>query len=131
MRRSPSRCWKASCSATSGAFTGADRRRIGKFEQADGGTLFMDEVGDMALATQAKLLRLLQQQQFERVGGNTTIRHRRPHHRRNQPGPGDARRRGPVPPGPVLSAQRADDPHPPSRERIEDIPLLVSIFSAA
>ena len=44
-----------------GAFTGADRRRIGKFEQADGGTLFMDEVGDMAPATQAKLLRLLQE----------------------------------------------------------------------
>ena len=57
-----------------GAFTGADRRRIGKFEQADGGTIFMDEVGDMAPATQAKLLRLLQEEQFERVGGNATIR---------------------------------------------------------
>jgi two-component system nitrogen regulation response regulator GlnG len=57
-----------------GAFTGADRRRIGKFEQADNGTLFMDEVGDMAPATQAKLLRLLQEGEFERVGGNTTIR---------------------------------------------------------
>ena len=56
-----------------GAFTGADRRRIGKFEQADGGTIFMDEVGDMAPATQAKLLRLLQDGQFERVGGNATI----------------------------------------------------------
>ena len=56
-----------------GAFTGADRRRIGKFEQADGGTIFMDEVGDMAPATQAKLLRLLQEEQFERVGGNATI----------------------------------------------------------
>jgi len=56
-----------------GAFTGADRRRIGKFEQADGGTIFMDEVGDMAPATQAKLLRLLQQEEFERVGGNATI----------------------------------------------------------
>ena len=56
-----------------GAFTGADRRRIGKFEQADGGTMFMDEVGDMAPATQAKLLRLLQEEEFERVGGNTTI----------------------------------------------------------
>src|SRR5438874_1739463 len=50
-----------------GAFTGADRRRIGKFEQAHGGTVFLDEVGDMAPATQAKILRLLQQQQFERV----------------------------------------------------------------
>ncbi len=56
-----------------GAFTGADRRRIGKFEQADGGTIFMDEVGDMAPATQAKLLRLLQEEQFERIGGNATI----------------------------------------------------------
>lgn len=57
-----------------GSFTGADRRRIGKFEQASGGTLFLDEVGDMSFATQAKLLRLLQEQQFERVGGNETIR---------------------------------------------------------
>ena len=56
-----------------GAFTGADRRRIGKFEQTDRGTLFLDEVGDMAPATQAKLLRLLQEGQFERIGGNTTI----------------------------------------------------------
>jgi nitrogen regulation protein NR(I) len=57
-----------------GAFTGADRRRIGKFEQADKGTLFLDEIGDMTLATQPKLLRLLQEQQFERVGGEETIR---------------------------------------------------------
>jgi nitrogen regulation protein NR(I) len=57
-----------------GAFTGADRRRIGKFEQCSGGTLFLDEVGDMPLATQAKVLRLLQEQAFERVGGNETVR---------------------------------------------------------
>jgi DNA-binding NtrC family response regulator len=57
-----------------GAFTGADRRRIGKFEQVSGGTLFLDEVGDMPLALQAKMLRLLQEQSFERVGGNETIR---------------------------------------------------------
>jgi len=57
-----------------GAFTGADRRRIGKFEQCDGGTIFLDEIGDMPLATQAKVLRLLQEQQFERVGGNETIK---------------------------------------------------------
>lgn len=56
-----------------GAFTGAERRRIGKFEQAHGGTLFLDEVGDMSLSTQAKLLRLLQEKQFERVGGTATI----------------------------------------------------------
>jgi len=56
-----------------GAFTGADRRRIGKFEQAHGGTLFLDEIGDMSAATQAKVLRLLQEQRFERLGGNETI----------------------------------------------------------
>jgi two-component system nitrogen regulation response regulator GlnG len=57
-----------------GAFTGADRKRIGKFEQCSGGTLFLDEIGDMPLATQAKILRLLQEQSFERVGGNETVR---------------------------------------------------------
>src|SRR5438445_642787 len=57
-----------------GAFTGADRRRIGKFEQVSGGTIFLDEIGDMPLALQAKMLRLLQEQSFERVGGNETVR---------------------------------------------------------
>ena len=56
-----------------GAFTGADRQRVGKFEQANGGTIFLDEIGDMAPATQAKVLRILQEQQFERVGGRDTI----------------------------------------------------------
>ena len=57
-----------------GAFTGADRRRIGKFEQCNGGTLFLDEIGDMPVTLQAKILRLMQDQSFERVGGNETIR---------------------------------------------------------
>src|SRR5271157_5417980 len=57
-----------------GAFTGAERRRIGKFEQCSGGTLFLDEVGDMPPALQAKMLRVLQEQVFERVGGNETVR---------------------------------------------------------
>jgi two-component system nitrogen regulation response regulator GlnG len=56
-----------------GAFTGADRQRIGKFEQCADGTLFLDEIGDMPLAAQAKVLRLLQEQTFERVGGSQTI----------------------------------------------------------
>jgi two-component system nitrogen regulation response regulator GlnG len=56
-----------------GAFTGAERKRIGKFEQCAGGTLFLDEIGDMTPLTQAKILRVLQAQQFERVGGNETI----------------------------------------------------------
>ena len=95
-----------------GAFTGADRRRIGKFEQCNGGTLFLDEIGDMPLALQAKILRLLQEQAFERVGGNETIRtdvrliaatHR------------DLKawsERGEVPAGPVLPAGRLH--HPPA-----------------
>lgn len=57
-----------------GAFTGADRRRIGKFEQASGGTLFLDEIGDMSPVTQTKILRVLQGQEFERVGGNEPIK---------------------------------------------------------
>ncbi len=56
-----------------GAFTGADRKRIGKFEQCHGGTIFLDEVGEMTPLTQAKILRLIQDQQFERVGGNETV----------------------------------------------------------
>jgi nitrogen regulation protein NR(I) len=57
-----------------GAFTGADRRRPGKFEQANGGTLFLDEIGDMSPLMQTKMLRVLQEQSFERVGGTETIR---------------------------------------------------------
>lgn len=56
-----------------GAFTGADSRHRGKFEQAHGGTLFLDELGDMSMATQAKVLRVLQDGKFERVGGSKTI----------------------------------------------------------
>ncbi|BAP88516.1 nif-specific regulatory protein [Burkholderiales bacterium GJ-E10] len=57
-----------------GAFTGAHAERKGRFELADGGTLFLDEIGDISAAFQAKLLRVLQEQEFERVGGNRTIR---------------------------------------------------------
>lgn len=57
-----------------GAFTGADRRRVGKFEQCNGGTLFLDEIGDMTPLTQTKVLRVMQEQRFERIGGNETIR---------------------------------------------------------
>jgi two-component system nitrogen regulation response regulator GlnG len=57
-----------------GAFTGADRRRSGKFEQCHGGTLLLDEIGDMPPALQAKVLRVLQEQAFQRLGGDETIR---------------------------------------------------------
>ena len=57
-----------------GAFTGADRQKIGKFEVAHGGTLFLDEIGDMPMAMQAKLLRVLERGEFERLGGNEVVK---------------------------------------------------------
>jgi len=111
-----------------GAFTGADRTRIGKFEQCNGGTLFLDEIGDMTPLTQAKVLRVLQDGTFERVGGNALIR-------------SDVR---------VIAATNRDLPRmaaanefredlyyrlgvftislPPLRERVDDLPLLVDHF---
>src|SRR5204863_334399 len=56
------------------ACTSADKQRIGRFEQADGGTLFLDEIGDMSPSTQAKILRVLQEHEFERLGGTRTLR---------------------------------------------------------
>lgn len=57
-----------------GAFTGAIKKKIGKFEEANGGTLFLDEIGDMPIDMQVKILRVLQEKEFERVGGNETIK---------------------------------------------------------
>lgn len=57
-----------------GAFTGANARRVGRFEQADGGTLFLDEIGELPIESQAKLLRVLQDSEFERVGSSQTLR---------------------------------------------------------
>jgi two-component system nitrogen regulation response regulator GlnG len=111
-----------------GAFTGAERKRIGKFEQCSGGTLFLDEIGDMTPLTQTKILRVLQEQRFERVGGNETVQT-------------DVR---------LLAATNRDLEQlvaagqfrsdlyyrltvytiklPPLRERLEDLPLLVDHF---
>ena len=111
-----------------GAFTGATSRREGKFELADGGTILLDEIGDMSPTVQAKVLRVLEEGQFERVGGSTTLS-------------GDVR---------ILAATNKDLPSavkagefredlffrlnvvpisvPPLRERREDIPLLVDHF---
>jgi transcriptional regulator with PAS, ATPase and Fis domain len=111
-----------------GSFTGAVARKKGKFELADGGTIFLDEIGDMPMATQAKLLRVLQEKEFERVGGNVPIRV-------------DVR---------FIAATNKDLPKlikkrffredlyfrlnvfsislPPLRNRSEDIPLLASFF---
>src|SRR5262249_14009747 len=57
-----------------GSFTGAVKRKLGRFELADGGTLFLDEIGDISPAVQLKLLRVLQEKEFERVGGETTLK---------------------------------------------------------
>ena len=111
-----------------GSFTGASKKRVGKFEQADGGTIFLDEIGDMSLSTQAKVLRILEEQEYERVGGNQTLTT-------------DVR---------VISATNKHLPDeiesgnfredlyyrlnvvpvhvPPLRERVEDLPLLVNYF---
>ena len=70
-----------------GAFTGATERRRGRIELADGGTFFLDEVGELTPELQAKLLRVLQERRFERVGGTRTHRGRRPLDRRDQPRP--------------------------------------------
>ncbi len=111
-----------------GAFTGAHSKKIGKFELADGGTIFLDEIADMSLKTQAKILRVLQEKQFQRVGGSRTLKV-------------DVR---------VMAATNKDleaeinngtfreDLYyrlnvvpievPPLRDRKEDIPMLVDIF---
>jgi two-component system nitrogen regulation response regulator GlnG len=111
-----------------GSFTGADRKRIGKFEQCRSGTLFLDEIGDMTPLTQTKILRVLQEKEFERVGGNEVVQT-------------DVR---------LIAAtnrnleQAIDEGHfrsdlyyrlndytiriPPLRERMEDLPLLVEHF---
>ena len=113
-----------------GAFTGADKTRKGKFELANQSTLFLDEIGDMSLKTQAKILRILQEQRFERVGGTKTIHV-------------DVR---------VIAATNKDLGQeilagrfrqdlfyrlnvfplsvPPLRERAQDIPELIGFFSA-
>jgi len=111
-----------------GAFTGAATRRIGRFEEADGGTLFLDEIGELSPSVQVKLLRFLQEREFQRLGGNRTIQ-------------SDAR---------IISATNRDLENkvaegtfredlfyrlnvvvmniPPLREKKEDIPLLIKHF---
>jgi two-component system nitrogen regulation response regulator NtrX len=112
-----------------GAFTGATTQRVGKFEQADGGTIFLDEVGDMSLAAQAKVLRVLEEGKIERVGGSKII---------NVDVRVVAATNKKLPEEIGRGAFREDLYHrlnvlpihvPPLRERREDVPLLAGYFA--
>ena len=76
-----------------GAFTGALQQRLGRFELAHGGTIFLDEIGELSLEIQVSLLRILQEREFERVGGGEMIRCGCPRHRCHPPEPAGRHRR--------------------------------------
>jgi two-component system response regulator AtoC/two-component system nitrogen regulation response regulator NtrX len=111
-----------------GAFTGADARRVGRFESADGGTIFLDEIGDMPLETQAKVLRVLQEKSFERVGGNQSlkvdVRVVAATHRDLEAEVEKGRYRQDL----YYRLKVVEIHIPPLRERLEDIPALVERF---
>jgi DNA-binding NtrC family response regulator len=113
-----------------GAFTGATGRRIGKFEQADGGTLFLDEIGDIAPSTQAKILRVLQEREFQRVGGNetlqTNVRLLAATNRNLEQMIAEGTFREDL----YHRLNVVTLPIPPLRERLDDIPLMVDYFLA-
>ena len=111
-----------------GAFTGAATRRLGKFELADGGTLFLDEIGDMHVETQAKLLRVLQEQRFERLGGTETVAvDVRTISATNRDLASEIAR-GQFREDLYYRLRVVDILLPPLRDRGEDIPLLVQYF---
>ncbi len=109
-----------------GAFTGAEERRLGRFELAHGGTLFLDEIGDMSMPMQVKLLRVLQERTFERVGSNQTIpcnvRIIAATHRNLE----DAIKTGDFREDLFYRLNVFPIEMPPLRDRVEDIPVLVN-----
>ncbi|WP_394841128.1 sigma-54 dependent transcriptional regulator [Pendulispora brunnea] len=111
-----------------GAFTGASARRIGRFEAASGGTIFLDEIGDMPLETQAKVLRVLEERSFERVGGNrpieANVRVVAATHRDLEAEVARGRYREDL----YYRLKVVEIVVPPLRERLEDVPALVSRF---
>ncbi len=113
-----------------GAFTGASARRIGKIEQAGGGTIFLDEIGDMPMSIQAKLLRLLQEKQIERLGGrepiNVDVRIIAATNRDLEEAVNEGRFRNDL----YYRLNVVTLHLPPLRERVEDIPHLVRHFAA-
>jgi two-component system response regulator AtoC/two-component system nitrogen regulation response regulator NtrX len=112
-----------------GAFSGAVNRRIGKFEVADSGTIFLDEIGEMTMATQTKILRILQEKEFERLGGNHTISVDTrviTATNRNLP---DAIKEGIFREDLFYRLNVINIHLPPLRERLSDIPALVDSFA--
>lgn len=111
-----------------GAFTGADRRRQGRFERADGGTLFLDEISEMGAHVQAKLLRVLQGEAFERVGGDEAIRPDVRLVAATNRDPEEAVEKGKIRKDLFYRLNIVRIEVPPLRERREDVPLLVEHF---
>ncbi len=114
-----------------GAFTGATQRRLGRFESADGGTIFLDEVGEFPLETQISLLRVLQEREFQRVGSSAIVAGRRSNCRRHKSQPGGCYRRGGFREDLFYRLNVFPIEVPPLRQRKEDIPLLVEYLSIA
>ncbi|WP_120997096.1 sigma-54-dependent Fis family transcriptional regulator [Stutzerimonas urumqiensis] len=114
----------------SGAFTGAQGKRIGRIEHADGGTLFLDEVESLPLAQQAKLLRVLQERTFERLGSNRSIQVDLRVISAAKPDLLDEARAGRFREDLVYRLNLAELHIPPLRERREDIPVLFEHFAA-
>jgi two-component system response regulator HydG len=111
-----------------GAFTGADRRRQGRFERADGGTLFLDEISEMGAHVQAKLLRVLQGEPFERVGGDEAVRPDVRLVAATNRDPEEAVRQGRIRQDLFYRLNIVRVEVPPLRDRREDMPLLVEHF---
>lgn len=111
-----------------GSFTGAGQRRIGRFEQADGGTIFLDEIGEIDAGTQVRLLRVLSERTIERVGSNASI----PVNVRVIAATNKSLKKlvqeGKIPGRPLLPPQCGAYSDAPLRERREDIPLLATAF---
>ena len=111
-----------------GAFTGALQRRLGRFELADGGTLFLDEISELPLELQVRLLRVLQEKEFERVGGQETIKVDVRILASTNRDPLDAIRQGKFREDLYFRLKVIELVIPPVRERMEDVPLLVQHF---
>ena len=111
-----------------GAFTGATQRRIGRFEEANGGTIFLDEIGDLSPGTQVKLLRILQEKEFQRLGSNTTLKTDVRVIAATNQNLEEVMKKGLFREDLYYRLNVITIPLPPLRERREDIPLLIDYF---